>query len=128
MAKVTIASLMEQKDKLKNKKAKQQTLFIASLGGEIIIQEPDRSVALEAMAMTHDEQKQDMADPYLVYHCVVEPNLKDATLQKEFGCTEPMDIVDMIFQPGEVASIGGFALKLAGYATGVRAVDQEIKN
>ncbi|HZG81489.1 MAG TPA: hypothetical protein VEZ13_12040 [Brevibacillus sp.] len=126
--KITIAKLLENKSKLKNKKAKRQTLFIASLDGEIVIQEPEKSVALEALEMAQDSERENKADPYLVYHCVVEPNLKDPTLQQEFGCSEPFDIVDMIFQPGEVAAIGGFALKLAGFATGVKAVDDEIKN
>lgn len=126
--KITIAQLLEQKDKLKNKEPKKQTLYVASLDGEITIQEPERALALEALQMTQDSEKEDMADPYLVYHCVIEPNLKDSTLQKEFGCNEPTEIVEMIFQPGEIASIGGFAMKLAGFATGVRAVDEEIKN
>ena len=128
MAKITIAKLLENKSKLKNKKVKRQTLYVASLEGEIVIQEPEKSVALEALKMTQDSEKEDQADPYLVYHCVIEPNLKDPTLQQEYGCVEPFDIVDMIFDPGEVQSIGGFALKLAGYATGVKAVDDEIKN
>lgn len=128
MAKITIAQLLEQKEKLKNKEPKRQTLFVASLGGEIVIQEPERGLALEALQMTQDSEKEDMADPYLVYHCVIEPNLKDPALQTEFGCTEPMDIVEMIFRPGEVAAIGGHAMKLAGFATGVRAIDDEIKN
>lgn len=126
--KITIADLLAQKDKIKKKEPKKQTLFVASLDGVITIQEPERAIALEALQMAQDSEREDLADPYLVYHCVVEPNLKDPVLQSEFGCTEPTDIVDMIFRPGEVSMIGGFALKLAGFATGVRAVDEEIKN
>lgn len=128
MSKITVAKLLEKKEKLKNKKPKRQTLFIASLDGEIVIQQPQKSVALEALAMAQDIEREDQADPYLVYNCVIEPNLKDPTLQQEYGCVEPMDIVEMIFDPGEVATIGGFALKLAGYGNGVKAVDNEIKN
>lgn len=128
MAKISIKKLLENKEKLKNRKAKRQTLYVDSLEGEIVIQQPEKSVALEALEMTQDSEREDLADPYLVYHCVVEPNLKDPALQQEFGCVEPMDIVDMIFLPGEVATIGGFAMKLAGYGKGVKAVDDEIKN
>lgn len=128
MAKITIAQLLEQKDKLKKKEPKKQTLYVASLEGEITIIEPDRSIAMEALQMAQDSEREEMADLYLAYHCVIEPNLKDPSLQKEFGCAEPMDIVEMIFRPGEIASIGGHAMRLAGYQTGVRAVDKEIKN
>lgn len=128
MAKITIAELLSKKEQLKNKKPKTQTLYVESLGGEIVIQEPDESIAIEALQMTQDAGKEDLADPYLVYNCVIEPNLKDPSLQTEFGCKEPTDIPKIIFKSGELATIGGFALKLAGYGNGVRAVDEKLKN
>lgn len=128
MAKITIADLLAKKEQLKNKKPKTQTLYVESLGGEIVIQEPDDSIAIEALEMTQDDEQKDLADPYLVYNCVIEPNLKDPTLQSEFGCAEPTDIPKIVFKSGEIATIGGFALKLAGYGSGVRAVDEKLKN
>jgi len=125
---LTIADLLAKKEELKKGNRRTASLYIASLDGEITIQEPERSVALEALQMAQDDSRSDKADPYLVYHCVVQPNLKDQQLQKEFGCVEPFDIVDMLFRPGEIQAISGHALKLAGFGEGVRKVDEIIKN
>ena len=74
------------------------------------------------------QESAEKADAYNVYHCVGEPNLKDKELQKEFGCVEPTDIADMLFKPGEVASISGHCLQLAGYGNGLQKVSSDIKN
>jgi hypothetical protein len=125
---LTIADLLAEKEKLKRGKRRTANLYIESLDGEITIQEPDRSIAIEALTMAQDDSRSQMADPYIVYHCVVQPDLKDAQLQKEFGCVEPTDIVGILFRPGEIAAISGHALKLAGFGEGVRKVDRDIKN
>lgn len=126
--KITIADLIEQKEQIKKRKAKTMTLYVESLDGHITVREPDKSIAVEALTMAHDDTRNEMADPYLVYHCVIEPDLKDASLQQAYGCAEPIDIVTMLFRQGEIAAIGGHALHLAGYQVGVRKVDTELKN
>jgi hypothetical protein len=126
--KMTIADLIAQKEQLKKGKSRTQTLYIESLDAEITIEEPSRAIVLEALEMGQDDTRSDMADVYVVYHCVIEPNLKDARLQKEFGCAEPTDIVGMIFRAGEIGAISGHALQLAGYGQGVKKVDDDIKN
>jgi len=126
--KLTITDLIAQKDKLKKKKQRQMTLRIESLDAEIVIQEPSRAFALEALEMAQSDTDSDKADAHVVYHSVVEPNLKDPELQKKFGCAEPIDIVDMIFRPGEVSAISGHALELAGFGKSVKKVDHELKN
>lgn len=125
---LTIADLLAKKEKLKQGNRRTANLYIESLDGEITIQEPERSVAIEALAMAQDDSRSEMADPYIVYHCVIQPDLKDQQLQKEFGCVEPTDIVGILFRPGEIAAISGHALKLAGFGEGVRKVDRDIKN
>lgn len=126
--KLTVAELLVRKEQIKNKKAKTITLYVASLDGEIEVQEPSREVATEALTMAADDTKSDFADIHVLYNCVTVPNLKDEQLQKEFGCVEPTDIVSMLFLPGEIASISGHALQMAGYGSGVKKVDAEIKN
>jgi hypothetical protein len=126
--KLTIKDLLAQKAQLKQKKQRTQTLYVESLDAEIVIQEPSRALALEALEMAQDDMQSDKADPYLVYQCVVEPNLKDPQLQKEFGCVEPTDIVSMIFRSGEIGAISGHALQLAGFGQGVKKVDADLKN
>lgn len=125
---LTVADLLARKEQLKKKEPRNIALFIESLDGEIIVQEPKREIALEALEMAQDDTRSAMADIHVVYHSVIEPNLKDPKLQQEFGCAEPTDIVTLIFRPGEISAISGHALQLAGYGNGVRAVDAEIKN
>ena len=127
--KLTIQELMARKQDLKQKKQRTETLLIASLDAEIVIQQPSNAMATEALEMAQDDMRSDKADAYLVYNCVIEPNLKDPELQKEYECVEPTDIVHAIFLPGEVTAISGRALALAGYGgKGVTKVDKELKN
>ena len=63
-----------------------------------------------------------VGDKYLCYECITEPNLKSKEVQDAFGCTEPMDVVDIIFEPGEIPQIAIECMKLAGYMGGVEQV------
>lgn len=91
-----------------------------SLDGTIQIESPTSALAREAQDMEN-------GDNYMVYSCVTEPPLKSKELQEAFGCVEPMEIVEKIFEPGEIPQIAIECLKLAGYVDGVKAVD-DIKN
>jgi len=120
MAKVSLKELLERKEKLLNKKEKTGNVFVKSLEGTIKIKAPTASLAKTA-------QEMDDGDAYLVYQCVIDPNLKDTNLQKEFECDEPIEIVEKIFDVGEIPQIAVEILKLAGYVDGVKLVD-DIKN
>lgn len=127
---LTIKDLLAQKEKLKTdrKKGRQQKLYVESLDAQIVIQEPSRAIALEAMEMLTEHSKTELSELHLVYHCVVEPNLKSEELQAGFGCVEPTDIVSELFRSGEISMIAGEAMRLAGYVKGIEKVDKEIKN
>lgn len=125
---ISITELLAKKEQLKKKNQATEVLYIESLEANITIKEPSRQFCVETLEMAQDSTRSDKADAHVVYHCVSEPNLKDKDLQKEFGCTEPTDIVDMIFKPGEVAAISGYCLQLAGYGSGLKKVDKELKN
>ncbi|MFD3271521.1 hypothetical protein ACE3MS_15485 [Paenibacillus dendritiformis] len=126
--KLTITDLLARKEQLKKKKVRKQTLLVESLDAEIVIQEPSRAIVTEALEMSQDSTRSEMADIHVVYHSVVEPNLKDKELQDAFGCVEPTDIVKFIFRDGEIGMISGLAVQLAGYGQGISKVDREIKN
>ena len=120
--KITLKELLARKQQMFEAKKKPKTaeLYIASLGGTITVESP-------TSALAKDAQEMDNGDVFLVYECVTEPCLKSKELHKEYGCVEPMDIVEMIFAPGEIPQISVECLRLAGYIDGVKAVD-EIKN
>ena len=102
------------------KKKKSCELYVKSLDGTIIVEAP-------SAALARDAQEMENGDAYLVFQCVVEPNLKSKEIQEAFGCAEPMEIVDKIFDVGEVPQVSVECLKLTGYIEGVKAVD-ELKN
>ena len=56
------------------------------------------------------------------------PPLKNKQLQQAYACQDPLDILDKIFEPGEVVNISKAALSFAGYVDdSVKAVE-ELKN
>ena len=120
--KLTIKDLLKRKEDISSKRVKEtKSLYVKSLDGVISIQKPDRALCLDALGMDQD------GDSYMVYNCVVEPNLKDPELQQEYGCVTPMEIAEKLFEPGEIAGIARECVSLAGYGDSVTVVD-EIKN
>ena len=120
--KISLAELIRRKEQMLESKKQKKTaeLFIKSLNGTITIESPTADLA-------RDAQDMDNGDIYMVYSCVTEPCLKAKELQDAFSCVEPMEIVEKIFDPGEIPQIAVECLKLAGYIDGVKAVD-ETKN
>ena len=126
MKKLTITDLLKNKEQYKVKSDIKEEVFIERLDSTITIKKPERSLCMEAVQLTKDDNGT-TADIFLVYNVVVEPNLKDKNLLKEFGCVEPTDIVEKIFEAGEIMQISQVALELSGYNSGVKRV-KDIKN
>lgn len=125
--KLTLTDLIKDKEKYELKDDATDELYISRLKASITIRKPERSLCLESIQMAHDENLNEKADPFMIYNTVVEPDLKDSKLHAEFGCVEPMDIVEKIFEPGEILNISQAAFKLAGYQKGVERV-ADLKN
>ncbi|MED3549958.1 phage tail assembly chaperone [Cytobacillus praedii] len=125
--KLTVTDMLKNKEKYQVKDDVTEELSIQRLDASITIRKPERSLCLDALQMAYDDNQQGKADPFMVYNIVVEPNLKDSQLQKEFGCIEPTDIVEKIFEPGEISAIAQIGMQLAGYKNGVERV-KDIKN
>lgn len=119
-AKLTLDELVRRKEQMLAAKKKKQTkeLYIPSLNSTITISEPSADVVRDCMDMEDD------GDRYMCLQCVIEPRLNSPKLREEFGCDEPMDIVDILLKPGEISQISAECIKLAGYGNGVK----EIKN
>lgn len=117
--KLTLTDLIKEKEKYQVKSGVKKDLYLDQLDATITILQPERSVVMDAIESQSDE--------YMVYDIVIEPNLKDAELQKAYGCVEPIDIVSKIFNPGTIKGIAQEGLKLAGYESNVKAVE-DLKN
>lgn len=125
--KLTLTDLLKEKEKYEVKDNTTEELYIRRLDASITITKPERSLCIEAFQMANDENQGGKADPFIVYNVVTEPNLKDKELQTEFGCVEPMDIVEKIFEAGEIASIAQAGMELAGYRKSIDKV-KDLKN
>lgn len=117
--KLTLAELLRRKEQMQESKKvkKTQDLYIKSIDATITIEEPTGALCRDANDMEPGE-----GDKYLCYECIIEPNLKSKEVQDTFDCAVPMDVVDIIFAPGEIPQIAIECMKLAGYMGGVEAV------
>lgn len=120
--KIKLTDLIAQADKKKAQGKKRADIYVKSLEGLITIEQPDRALCLDAL------DKDEKGDDYLVYECVIEPSLKDKALQDAYGCIEPLDIVEKIFDPGEISLIAVEIIGLAGYGSGSIQVVDDLKN
>lgn len=120
---LSVTDLMKEKEKYQVKDDVTEAVLVERLGAEVVLRKPEKSLCVDTMKMGRDENNDTDADEYMVYNTMVEPNLKDQDLQKEFGCTLPTDIVSKIFEPGEIAQLSDVAFELAGYKKGgVKAI------
>lgn len=122
--KVTLASLVAKAEQrlADKKKSKTAEIYVKSLDGVITVREPSAELMSDVVKM------EDTGNAYLLYQCCVEPNLKDSELQEAYACTVPTDIVDILFLPGEVASLSLEIAKLAGYGDGNVTPVDTVKN
>ena len=117
--KLTLQELMKRKEQMLEAKKTKKTadLYVRSVDSVITIQQPDGALCRDANDMEPGE-----GDRYMCYECVIEPPLKSKELQEAFCCKEPMDIVNAVFEEGEIPQIAIECMKLAGYMGGVEAV------
>lgn len=124
--KLTVTDLLKEKEKYQVKTDVKEELFIPRIDANVTLQKPERSLCIESFEMGSGEGQTD-GDVFLVYNTIVEPDLRDSELQKAFGCVEPTDIVEKIFEAGEIVGIAKKALDLAGYGDSVSSV-KDLKN
>lgn len=119
---ISVQDLIKNKETIQSRKNKLYDIEIPDFG-IVTIKQPTTALIAEATAM--DEG----SDQYLIYESFVEPNLKDATLLKEFECSEPTDIVNKIFKSGEIAFISKAIMSCAGYGKDLKfKLHDELKN
>lgn len=124
--KLTLEALIAKKDAALSRKKRTAELFVEGLGGTVTIQAPSPSLLADVFEM-HDAD----GDRYLIYRSVVDPCLSDSGVMEAYGASDPMELMDKLFMPGEIARIAAECMKLAGYSAGsVTKADQaeKVKN
>lgn len=119
--KLTLSELLRRKEQMLEAKKTKKTadLYVKSIDSVITIEEPDGALCRDANDMEPGE-----GDKYMCFECIKEPNLKAKEVQEACGCAVPMDVVEIVFAPGEIPQIAIECMKLAGYMGGV----EEVKN
>ena len=120
---VSIQELIDKKDGIIA--GRTATYDLATGIGTITVKKPSRAFVLEALDLSDAAE----SDAYIVFNMTVSPDLKDNALQKAYGCMDPLDIVNKLFDSGEVVAISKQIMKCAGYGENVKAeVHEEVKN
>lgn len=123
---ITLDELIKRKEEIKAKRKsdaeKTKDFYIETLDALVTVKNPGRLLVLEAADM--DEPK---ASEFLVYNSVVQPNLKDPNLHKEFGVEgHPMKIVNILLGEAEIGLLAQKCMELA--ADGNSVIDTSVKN
>ena len=120
---VSIQDLINKKDGIVA--GRTATYDLETSIGTITVKKPSRAFILEALGLSNAAE----TDAYMVLNMTVDPNLKDAELQKAYGCMDPLDIIGKLFDSGEVAAISKAIMRCAGYGDNIKAeVHEEAKN
>lgn len=127
-SRLTVLELIKNKSKYNQKKQGEAVITIERLGLDVVIEIPDKPLCLEAIEMGRNPETADQADKFLIYSIMKEPNLKDKELQEAYGCVEPTDIVDEIFEIGEIAEISMLAIEKGGVKRGTITLVEDLKN
>ncbi len=120
---VTIAELIGKKDEIRNKKNALYELETSI--GDIVAKLPTSSTVADAWAMSNTME----GNKFLLFNCIIDPNLKDKQLQEAYDCLEPTDIVPAIFQVGEISRIASVLMERAGFGGDINyKIHKEVKN
>lgn len=119
---VSIKDLISKKESITA--GRKQTYDLETSIGTITVKKPSQAFVLEARGM------EGSGDQYMILNMTISPNLKDSSLQTAYGCTEPTDIVDKLFDAGEVSRVARAIMACAGYSADdiERKVHEEVKN
>ncbi len=118
---VSIKELLAKKTEIE--KSKSALYDFETSIGTITVRKPDRLLLMDAFEMEKN------ADEFLIVQSVVEPNLKDSKLLEGFKCVEPIEIVNKLFEVGEVRAISTKIIELVGSGKEISAtLHDDVKN
>lgn len=118
--------LIKKRDLINQKKNKEIEIVLDI--GTFLFRLPTLEDYEDSEAYAKSRKKPILANDYLIHVCCIEPNLRDEELLKEFGCKEPVEIVNKLFMIGEITSIADTLVKKAGFDKDNIEVVDKIKN
>lgn len=116
-------NLIEKRKLIEEKKRREFIVEIDELGA-FKFRTPDAFDIIDSLEFKNGGYE----DEFIIYSCMLEPNPKDTDLHEAFGCSEPFDIIDAIFLPGEKQRVAQILSEKAGFHKDVAKVVDEVKN
>lgn len=124
---ISAKDLINKKQLIEDKKESQLEIEVPDVG-TFLFRLPTINDYQDAQAKAKNRPDEAMENKYLIYTCCVEPALNDKELQDEFGCKEPIDIVDKLFMIGEISNIARILVEQAGFGDDYMRVVKKAKN
>lgn len=136
---ISVEELIKNKVKIEKSDEKEisTTVKVPSIGGNIklLFTKNDihdfQEVTAKIDRNQSDEKVKEMleeAGHNLIYTVVAEPNLRSKELQEAYGCKEPFEIVEKIFEEGEMSDIINLVHEKAGFKSGQVVEVEDLKN
>lgn len=108
---ITIDELIAQKENLLKKEKATAVMHVKSLDRDVKIEEPSTAILADI-----EDMDARFANRYVLYECLVEPDVKSTAIHEAFGKPKVAhDVLDYIFKDGEITKLADACVALAGY-------------
>lgn len=121
-----LQDLINKAGEHRQSKNKTLEIYVKSFDGIFKMKKPSNALLLESLDIASEDAHE--GDIHLIYNSVIEPNLKSEELQESYGITRPVEIVDELFDLGEIKSISTILAESSGYGKDVAHLVDDVKN
>jgi hypothetical protein len=124
---VSVADLIQNMEKIRDRKPKKGSVYVEDLGGNVIIIEMRVAVLDEAREMGQEGGK-DSGDCHIIAESVVEPDFHNADLLKKYSVPGSVDLVRKLLKPATIRSLSLEIVKFSGFTGSTVGIVEELKN
>lgn len=112
-----LQDLINKAGEHRQSKNKTLEIYVKSFDGIFKMKKPSNALLLESLDIASEDAHE--GDIHLIYNSVIEPNLKSEELQESYGVARPVEIVDELFDLGEIKAVATILAESAGYGKDV---------
>ena len=112
-----LEDLINKAGEHRQSKNKTLEIYVKSFDGIFKMKKPSNALLLESLDIASEDAHE--GDIHLIYNSVIEPNLKSEELQESYGVARPVEIVDELFDLGEIKAVATILAESAGYGKDV---------
>lgn len=112
-----LQDLINKAGEHRQSKNKTLEIYVKSFDGIFKMKKPSNALLLESLDIANEDAHE--GDIHLIYNSAIEPNLKSEELQESYGVARPVEIVDELFDLGEIKAVATILAESAGYGKDV---------